>query len=268
MFRRRRRERELAEQEVDAAAEADLLDDEDWDDESDAADGPDGARGASPAQGPWDAEEAPDDEVPRLDLGALRIPAYDGMEVRVDVSPEGAVVAATVVQGPNTMQLSAFAAPRSEGIWADVRAEIATSLQSGAGAAEETEGPFGTELRARIPAEAPGQRPVAQPARFVGVDGPRWFLRALIVGPGATDAAQATELERLFREIVVVRGKEAMAARDPLPLRLPREVTETATAAPDEDDPPDEPSAERGSGSRRRDGLGPLERGPEITETR
>ena len=43
-------------------------------------------------EGPWDAEDVPDDEVARIDLGALQIPVPDGTEVRVDVSPEGSTM--------------------------------------------------------------------------------------------------------------------------------------------------------------------------------
>jgi hypothetical protein len=42
-------------------------------------------------------------------------------------------------------------------------------------------------------------------ARFVGVDGPRWFLRGVIGGAATTDV-EAAAREDLFRSIVVVRG--------------------------------------------------------------
>ena len=207
---------------------------------------------ASP-QGPWDSEDAPDDDVQRIDLGSLLVPVPDGTEVRVDVSPEGDVVAATLVQGESTMQVNAFAAPRRSGIWGEVRAEIAEALNSGGGKAEEATGTYGPELRAQVPAEVPGQGVQLAPARFLGVDGPRWFLRALIAGPAATDSAAAAGLEAVLRDIVVQRGDEAMAVRDPLPLRLPKDVTEAAAAAAAEEE------------AR---GLEMPQRGPEITETR
>ncbi|MCA1710961.1 MAG: DUF3710 domain-containing protein [Actinobacteria bacterium] len=202
-------------------------------------------------QGPWDSEDAPEDDLQRIDLGALLVPVPEGTEVRVDVSPEGEVVAATLVQGENTMQVNAFAAPRRSGIWGEVRAEIAEALNGGGGSAQEADGPYGTELHAQVPAEVPGQGVQLAPARFLGVDGPRWFLRALIAGPGATDPAAAAGLEQVLRDVVVVRGFEAMAVRDPLPLRLPADVTDAAEAAAAEQARLDMP-----------------ERGPEITETR
>jgi hypothetical protein len=195
-------------------------------------------------RGPWDSHDLPrGDDVPRVDLGGILVPVPDGVEVRVEVQ-EDVPVAATLVDGPSQLQVHAFAAPKSSGLWAEVRAEIATSLKDAGGAAEDVEGPFGTELRARIPDEKG-----AQPARFIGVDGPRWFLRGLLTGPGATDPARARRLEGAFRDVVVQRGSDAMAPRDMLPLHLPRDAREIPLPPP----PPDR-------------SLQLPVRGPEITE--
>ena len=123
-------------------------------------------------------------------------------------------------------------------------------ITTAGGTAELVEGSFGTELRAKVP-EAPGSKKALQPARFIGVDGPRWFLRGMFTGPAATDEAAAAALAGVFRAIVVVRGAEAMAPRDQLPLALPREAQ--AAMAESED-----PAAPRR--------LPQPERGPEITE--
>jgi hypothetical protein len=198
-------------------------------------------------QGPWDVEDAPDDEVNRIDLGGMQVPVPPETEVRVDVSPEGEVVAATLVRGESSMQVNVFAAPRRSGIWDEVRAEIAEALSTGGGRAQDEPGPYGTELHGAVPTEGGG----LAPARFVGVDGPRWFLRALLTGPAAQDRAAAAPFEAALKDVVVVRGSDAMAVRDPLPLRLPREVTEQAAAAAQEEVSLEMP-----------------ERGPEITEIR
>ena len=56
---------------------------------------------------------------------------------------------------------------------------------------EETEGSFGTELMAQVPAE-PGQPASGlRLVRFIGVDGPRWFLRGLFSGPAASGGESA-----------------------------------------------------------------------------
>jgi hypothetical protein len=210
--------------------------------------------------GPWDAEDAPEDAMQRIDLGSLLLPVPDGTEVRVDVSPEGEVVAATMVQGDSAMQVNVFAAPKRSGIWAEVRSEIADALVQGGGSTEQVDGPYGTELQAQVPTEVPGEGTMLAPARFLGVDGPRWFLRALITGPAATDRAVASGLETVLRDVVVQRGGEAMAVRDPLPLHLPREIAEASAAAVQEAS--DDAEEDRPSG------LPMPERGPEITETR
>jgi hypothetical protein len=211
--------------------------------------------------GPWDVDDVADDRQ-RLDLGAVRVPVPDGCEVRVDVQDEQ-VVAATVVDGRSAIQIHAFAAPRSEGIWDEVRQEIAESLRSGGGAGEEADGPFGRELRARLPMADQAQGQQMQPARFIGVDGPRWFLRGLMTGVAATDPQQARTLEDVFRGVVVVRGGEAMAPRDLLPLRLPREALHNL-----EGEHLDDAQAVDAEAAPAKPTLDMLERGPEITETR
>ena len=214
-------------------------------------------------QGPWDQADAPDDEVNRIDLGGLLVPVPPDTEVRVDVSPEGEVVAATLVRGESAMQVNVFAAPRSYGIWSEVREEIAVALRETGGRAEDASGPHGAELHAAVPTDLPGQGLALAPARFIGVDGPRWFLRALLTGPAATDETASADLLAALRDVVVVRGTDPMAVRDALPLRLPKEVsaaaeaagtTEGAAGSPDES--AQEPSLEL------------PERGPEITERR
>jgi hypothetical protein len=249
VFRRRRRG-EPDEASADDAALDDEIDDEiddDATDEDDAVAAPAAATPERPA-GPWDHSDAPDDGLARVDLGALHIPMSDGMELRLDVQDE-LIVSATLVDGHSMLQVHAFAAPRSSGIWADVRDEIAESLRQSGGEAHDDSGPFGPELRARIPVETPGQGPSLQPARFIGIDGPRWFLRGMMTGPASTDPVQAKRLEETFRGTVVDRGGEAMAPRDLLPLRLPRDAMEQQPpAAPD------------------RTKLDIFERGPEITE--
>lgn len=202
----------------------------------------------APPMGPWDAEAIPADEesgIARLDLGGLRVPALPDLEVRLETDAGENVVGVVLVAGPSALQLGAFAAPRREGIWTEVRAELSESLRS-EGELTERDGPFGPELVANM--AGPQGR---QTARFVGVDGPRWFLRAVFTGPAATDRVQAAALERALREVVVVRGSDPLPVRDPLPLALPREVLEHAVDA----------DAEAGRATP-----GPPQRGPEITE--
>jgi hypothetical protein len=258
VFRRRKRDEDPAVEDgaldgLEDSAEQDGDEDDEDEDEPVGAAAP--RRPARP-QGPWDSTDAPlNDDVGRIDLGGLLVPVPDGLEVRVDVSPEGEVVAATLVHLEAQMQINAFAAPRSEGIWAEVAREIQGALIESGGTADLVEGPYGPELKAAVPTEVPGQGLILAPARFVGIDGPRWFLRALLTGHAAVDAAAAAPLLDALKQVVVVRGGEAMAVRDPLPLRLPKEVAEQAEQASLEEEQ-----------QRERPDLSLPARGPEITE--
>lgn len=212
--------------------------------------------GGSRPDGPWDVSEVDNPAAGRVDLGGMWLPSRPGLEVRVEADQATAeVVAVTLVHGDGALQVQPFAAPRSEGIWDDVRAEIRAGITRQGGTADEVQGPLGTELRTRVPVRAADGSTGVQPARFVGVDGPRWFLRGVITGRPAVEDGADAELIALFRDVVVVRGDAAMAPREPIPLSLPpvSEAPPQGEAAP----------AERRGGAG---DLKPFERGPEITE--
>jgi Protein of unknown function (DUF3710) len=207
------------------------------------------------SDGPWDsASEYPAGE--RIDFGSLLIPARDGYDVQVFVSEEEGISIA-VVSGDSGLQLQPFAAPRSSGLWHEVLPEIAEEVARAGGQSQERAGPFGPELLATVVPQGAGEHDVPpQPLRFMGADGPRWFLRGLISGPAATDAELARPFEDIFADVVVVRGEHAEPQRKPLDIRLPdeaREVLESQLAE----------QAEQAGNQ-----FDPFERGPEITETR
>ncbi|MEV4464487.1 DUF3710 domain-containing protein [Micromonospora echinofusca] len=177
---------------------------------------------SAPARGPYDVSEAPEG-VQRLDLGSLHIPAVRDVEVRVQADPEGVIQQVVLVHGSNALQLGVFAAPRSEGIWDEVREEIRQSLFNDGAAAQEVQGEYGTELRARV--RTPDG---LTDLRFVGIDGPRWMVRGVYQGDAATDPNAAGPLAECLDGLVVDRGQEAKPVREPLPLRLPRDVTDQA----------------------------------------
>jgi Protein of unknown function (DUF3710) len=196
--------------------------------------------------GPWDADE-PHPERERVDLGGMRLPVDPGFEVQLNLAGDQ-IVGAVILFDGSALQVHAFAAPKRSGIWDEVRAELAEGVKSAGGTAEEREGAFGVELAARIPAEG-GEQPV----RYIGVDGPRWFLRAVISGKAAEDAGVAATLEGVVRDIVVVRGDEPMAPKEAIELRLPPEAKQAAEQQAAEQQGPD---------------LKPFARGPEIAEIR
>jgi hypothetical protein len=202
--------------------------------------------------GPWDSASGyPEGE--RVDFGSVLVPVRAGLDVQVLVSEEEGVTVA-VVHGESGLQVQPFAAPRSSGLWDEVRPEIAEEVAKAGGNSREEEGPFGPELLARVVPQPPSDPPLPpQPLRFMGVDGPRWFLRGLISGPAAMDRTLAGPLEDVFADIVVVRGEHAEPPRKPLEIQLPEEARQALEGQLAEQDP---------------NLLNPFERGPEITETR
>ena len=173
-----------------------------------------------PTTGPYDERDAPAEDVARIDLGAMLIPATPGIDVRLDVAEDQQVVSATLVTAFGQMQLGVFAAPRNDGIWDEVRAEIKESVTAQSGSVRDASGgPFGTELLGKLKMDG-----VLTPVRFIGVDGPRWFLRAMLVGVAASETARAAPFENVLREIVVVRGTDPLPVREPVPLRLPKQA--------------------------------------------
>lgn len=157
---------------------------------------------------------------PFLDFGSIQVPAVDGMQVRAELDGDD-VVAVTVVLDDTLLQLQAFAAPRSESLWDEVRQDIAEGIRGGQGKAREADGPFGRELQAVVVVVDPSGATTSQEARFIGRDGDRWFLRGVVTGAGIADADRADAVHRVFAEVVVIRGGQAAAPRDPLPLHLP-----------------------------------------------
>jgi hypothetical protein len=205
--------------------------------------------------GPWDVS----DDVPRaerIDFGCMQVPVAEGCEVQVSMADDQPTWI-TVVRGDSGLQLQAFAAPKTGGLWEDVRQEIAAEVAKAGGECEEADGPFGVEVRARIaPPEPTGPSGALHPVRFLGVDGPRWFLRGVISGPAAGRDAEAEPLEEVFADVVVVRGEHPVPPRDLLEIRLPEEALRALT----------EEAGEPEGG--RWGGIDPFDRGPEITETR
>lgn len=186
---------------------------------------------ALPAFGPYDISQAPPG-VQRLDLGSLHIPAVPDVEVRVQANPEGVIQQVVLIHGESALQLGVFAAPRSAGIWDEVRDEIRSSLVGEGAMVQDIQGPYGPELRARV-RTPDGDTDL----RFVGVDGPRWMVRGVYQGPAAADPTRAPGLAACLEGLVVDRGAEAKPVREPLQLQLPREFAEQAGQEQPEPEP-------------------------------
>ena len=182
--------------------------------------------------GPLDSQEA-NAVRPYVDLGGVKIPPREGLGLRLEVEEgTGRVVAVGLDFANSSLQVQPFAAPRSSGLWHEIREQIEQQILSQGGTTRVVDGAFGPELLAQIPAQAgQGQPQVNRIARFVGVDGPRWFLRGVISGDGALDPQVGAAMEELFRSVVVVRGSSPMPPRDLIPLHMPQGAEADASAA-------------------------------------
>lgn len=181
-------------------------------------------------RGPFDVSEVSGVR-PYVDLGGVKIVPRPDLHLRLDIEEASKrVVAVGLEYHGTTLQVQPFAAPRTTGLWHEIRSQILEQLASQGARAKSATGPFGPEIFAEIPVTAEGKSGMRL-ARFIGVDGPRWFLRGVIAGKGATDADAAAEVEELFRSIVVVRGTTPMPPRDLIPMTMPAAA---AQATPDE----------------------------------
>lgn len=173
--------------------------------------------GRGDERGPWDVE---DENVPDydeyLDMGSYYLPFLKGIELRVKANrATQQVLGTTITYGSSSVEIEAFAAPKTLGLWDDVRADLIEANKD----AKEVEGVFGTELA--LPVTVKGGRKVL--TRIVGVDGPRWMLRGIFSGKAATDpeGEEAKALNQFFADIVVERGDNPLAPRDLIPMHPP-----------------------------------------------
>ena len=188
-------------------------------------------------------DDEPADDQPRIDLGSVIISPVPGSELRLQVNEAQDIVSAMLVLpvtapatngaqpdvvGSSALELSAYAAPRSGGLWAELRDEISEAATAAGGSAEIAAGPFGVELRRLLPVTTPDGEQGYQPSRMWVAEGPRWLLRGIVYGQAAIesddDEPAVAAVLAAFRDVVVRRGDEAMAPGDLLPMTMPSDL--------------------------------------------
>lgn len=170
-----------------------------------------------PNKGPWDIADvqAPKDLV---DFGSILFVPNPNVGVRADVE-EGTqrVVAISFDYKESVLQVQAFASAKGESIWDEVVNDIVNSLSSQNIANQVTAGPYGPEIVAELPLGDGRSHQV----RMFGFSGNRWLLRGTISGLAISDVEHRSELEDVFRGLVVNRGEVPLPPREILPLSLP-----------------------------------------------
>lgn len=196
-----------------------------------------GATGAGDAAvadafpGPFDEDE-PDDGLTRLDLGSLLVAPIPDLDLRVQVDEKSGNVRAVLLAGEQgAVELRAFAAPRNGDLWSEIRPQIAADASRRGGTATEREGRFGTELVCEVRMTRPDGQTGTQTSRVIGINGPRWLLRATFLGEPARAPETAESWEAAIAQVVVRRGHHAMPVGEQLPLNLPDGARPTAVPA-------------------------------------
>ena len=188
-------------------------------------------------------DDEPADDQPRIDLGSIIVSPVPGSELRLQVNEASDIVSAMLVLpvtapvtngaqpevvGSSALELSAYAAPRSGGLWSELRDEISDAATGAGGSAELAAGPFGVELRRLLPVTTPEGEQGYQPSRMWVAEGPRWLLRGIVYGQAAVesdeDGPAVAAVLAAFRDVVVRRGDEAMAPGDLLPMTMPSDL--------------------------------------------
>lgn len=155
---------------------------------------------------------------PSIDFGAIQLPMRDDVVYKLEVEEaSNRIVALTVEHHGSTLQLQAFSAPGAEGVWHEIRSSLEQSIRSQGGSTESVVGPLGPELNAQIPTQEGGFRL----AKFIGVDGPKWFLRGVITGLALGDTLSMSYMIDIFRSVAVVRGSSPMPPKELLELVAP-----------------------------------------------
>ena len=109
-------------------------------------------------EGPFDIEEVDldQDDVQRIDLGALVVTPFEGMQLQLQVDEAKQQVQSFLVgDGASAMEVALFAGPRRTSMLAEIRDEIA--------AASEKEGGEVTLLEGTAPAVPGGLIPLSVP---------------------------------------------------------------------------------------------------------
>jgi hypothetical protein len=177
--------------------------------------------------GPWDSSErSPGDDQTYVDLGPLIVRVYDGVKVQLPTDGNGDDIGSVVlVTDSAALELRAFAATRSGGLWDEVRDDLILEVERLDGECEQVDGPFGPELRVKVPVDLPDGEKGFQPSRIVGIEGPRWLLRATFLGDAGLNPSDDGLLMQTLRDVIVARGPEPRIPREALLLTLPANAT-------------------------------------------
>ena len=179
------------------------------------------------ADGPFDIDEVElgGDDVTRIDLGALILTPWQGLNLQLQVNEATRQVRAiTGVWQKSGLEVTLFAAPASGGLADELRDDLVEEAGQAGGSAELADGPFGTEVRRVMPQTGPNGEQLFHVSRVWFAEGPRWLLRGTLLGEAALTEAgdgKAGPFIEFFRNLIVRRGSKPMVPGELITMELP-----------------------------------------------
>lgn len=178
-------------------------------------------------EGPFDISEVDldADDVKRLDFGSLIATPFESMTMQLQVNRDTNQIQSILVgDGASGLEVAVFAGPAKSSMAEEVRSDIVKSTLQQGGQIAFAQGPFGTELRRRLPVKDPQGNAAVHVSRTWLVPGPGWLLRGVLLGkatfePDNQDAQVA--LFEFFSNLVVRRGSSPAVPGSLLPMRVP-----------------------------------------------
>jgi len=190
--------------------------------------------------GPFDISEVDldADDIQRLDFGSLVVTPFDGMQLQLQVQQgTNQVQALMVVDKKSAIEVALFAAPARALMLAEVRDDMQSATEEAGGTMTLVKGPLGTEVRRKLPVEAPDGKKGSQASRTWLVQGPKWLLRGVLMGQAAladdVSKGEAQLLFEFFCNLVVRRGDTPRVPGDLISLDMPSSVSASLTEKSD-----------------------------------
>ncbi|GIG54683.1 DUF3710 domain-containing protein [Demequina activiva] len=194
----------------------------------------DGLGDIEPADGPWSLADAPAERM-FISCGPLRLPAFGSMHARLEFDAKTRRMGAVSVHIADCeAQIQVIAAPRGQGLWTDMRRSITAKVKKQPGFQQTVEGRFGPELFATVTGRDRAGLLRDTTIRYVGIDGDRWVLRAVVTGPSVAEDSTIARVDAFLSQCAVERGDEAIPTGTVLELTPPAGgPARTAAPAPD-----------------------------------
>lgn len=167
--------------------------------------------------GPWDDKDFDGSREGYVDFGHVMVRPIEGASL--SFNPTQNYVEFAFPAMPAAVRLELRAAPKSSGLWDDLRADAMVRIAHDGGASREHEGEWGPFLQAQL---ATGRTQAGVPVRMCGIDGPRWTLLVTAFDRAAMDERIFSELAHaVLDDCIVVRGQKPYPPGDTLELTAP-----------------------------------------------